>query len=476
LLCSSYTFSQVYSDKLKISQYTFKTYDGKEYPCELGRLNVPENRKNDKTNFIEIAFVRFKSLASTSNSPIIFLAGGPGIPGIGLAQVPVYFSLFNELRKTHDVILLDQRGTGLSTPALVCPKTEIPFDAFENEQKFTKFMQGKAGYCSKSWKSKGVDITGYTTESIADDMEELRKALGIAKYNLLGWSYGTELALSYIRKYEKNVDRSVFLGTRGPNNLLKLPSVWDFQLKKISFLIQKDSIWSKLLPDFELSVQQAFQKLEELPLKIIVTNKDGQSKEVLAGKIALQAIVRADLSDLRTVAKLPSLIYSFNNADYSQFNKRVEALYNGFNFSLMGLCVDCATGATKERSAIAEKEKLTALLSNVNLQWSAEICKAAGSKPLVDNFRTRISSNVPSLFITGTLDTNTPSFQAEEVRWGFPDSKHIIIENAGHETIPSQKVQEIISSFFEGKELNEQFISVPKLAFAPYKPTVLKTE
>jgi len=68
--------------------------------------------------FIQLFFVLLKSTSTNPQPPIVFLAGGPGVPGTGMGRVPVYFHLFARLQEVADVILLDQRGTGLSTPNL----------------------------------------------------------------------------------------------------------------------------------------------------------------------------------------------------------------------------------------------------------------------------------------------------------------------------------------------------------------------
>lgn len=74
----------------------------------------------------------------------------------------------------------------------------------------------------------------------------------------------------------------------------------------------------------------------------------------------------------------------------------------------------------------------------------------------------RLFSTVPALFVSGTLDANTPPFQAEEVRWGFPESTHLIVENGGHETLPGEEVQAVVVEFFKGADVRGRAVS-----FAP---------
>src|SRR3954464_7449764 len=85
--------------KLVIEPYTLKTFDGRQIPAELGKLSVPEDRNAKSAHFIELAFVRLKSTAAQPGAPIVWLAGGPGVPGILFGRIPVYFQLFNKLRE-----------------------------------------------------------------------------------------------------------------------------------------------------------------------------------------------------------------------------------------------------------------------------------------------------------------------------------------------------------------------------------------
>jgi hypothetical protein len=87
---------------------------------------------------------------------------------------------------------------------------------------------------------------------------------------------------------------------------------------------------------------------------------------------------------------------------------------------------------------------------------------------LGDTFRSPIVSPVRTLFLSGTLDWNTPPFQAEEVRWGFPNSTHIIVKNAGHEQIlPHPDVLGAIARFLSGADVGDVTAGWPPLRFVP---------
>jgi pimeloyl-ACP methyl ester carboxylesterase len=462
--------------QVSIESYKFRTYDGKEYAAELGRLWVIENRKSKSNRLIQLTFVRLKSTAAKPNAPIVFLAGGPGIPGIGLGQVPVYYNLFEKLREVSDVILLDQRGTGMSSPNLQCPAATFPPDVFESADKFTQAYSQFVKTCATHWQAKGVDLSAYNSNQSADDLDDLRRALSVERLSLLGWSYGTELALAAIRRHGKKLDKVVLVSTRGMDNLLKLPSVWDSHIKKLSQLAAEDSAVNKLVPDMESLMKQVFDKLERNPVDLTITDrKTNQQIGLRSGKIGLQTLIRADLSDTRAFIALPALLYTVNQGDYSILTRRMEQLYNGFGSSAMALATDCAAGWSAKRLERANKEAQTAIMSNVNLQWSPDVCKLTGSADLGTNFRSRIKSKVPTLFLSGTLDPNAPPFQAEEARRGFPNSVNLTVENAGHESLPAVEIQAVVVDFFKNQNVGKRAFSLSRPRFISVEVAKLPT-
>jgi pimeloyl-ACP methyl ester carboxylesterase len=453
--------------KLVIEPYTFKTYAGKEISAELGKLSVRENRNNQSKRLIQLAFVRLKSTAAKPGSPIVFLAGGPGAPGIGMGRVPVYFSLFDKLREAADVILLDQRGLGMSSPSLDCPATPVATDVFETAEKWLRALTDNSRICAEHWHKQGVEISAYTNNASADDLDDLRKALGAERISLIGHSYGTILAQAAVRRHGTHLDRVVFASVGGQDNLVGLPSVWDLIIKRLSYFAGEDTGINKLVPDMETLYRRVLDKLERNPVTLTVN--DAQTKrpvQIQVGKIGLQWLVRNSMADGRNYAWFPALFYTIDQGDYSLFTRRIEPMYNGFQGrSPMANAVDCSVGWTAERLAEAQRETPSALFSNVNLQRTAEICKTTGVSERGSAFQPRLWSTLPALFISGTLDTNTPPFQAEEVRWGFPNSTHLIVENGGHETLPGSEVQTVVVDFFKGQDVKGRTVSFERPHF-----------
>jgi pimeloyl-ACP methyl ester carboxylesterase len=371
------------------------------------------------------------------------------------------------LREVSDVILLDQRGVGMSSPNLECPATSVATDVFETSEKWRRAFIENSRLCAEHWRKQGIEISAYTNNANADDLDDLRQALGAERISLIGHSYGTVLAQSIIRRHGKNIDRVVFAATDAGDNLIALPSVWDLIVKKLSYFAAEDPTVNKLIPDMEALYRKVLDKLGKNPVTITVTDSQTNSPvKIKVGKIGLQWLVRISMNDARSYSWFPALLYTIDQGDYSLFTRRVEPLYNGFRGrSPMANAVDCSIGWSAERFAQAQKETSQALFSNVNLQWTAETCKAMGFSENRQSLDTRLWSTIPALFVSGTLDTNTPPFQAEEVRWGFPNSVHLIVENGGHETLPSADVQTVIVDFFKGHDVKARTVSFERPKF-----------
>src|SRR5215204_1912346 len=221
----------------------FKTeVGGQALEGELGHLIVRENRRSAKSNLIELAFVRLKSASEKPGFPVVYLDGGPGSSAIGLARVPDYFQAFQKLREVGDVILLDQRGVGRSKPNLMQLSTEsLPRDVFADREVTLRAFKERARSAADYFRLQGVDILAYNTIESAADVEDLRKALGAEKINLVGFSYGTHLGLATIRYHGKNLNRVVLIGTEGPDHTDKLPSTSDESIKRLARIVASDA-------------------------------------------------------------------------------------------------------------------------------------------------------------------------------------------------------------------------------------------
>jgi pimeloyl-ACP methyl ester carboxylesterase len=466
-------FGQTAAGELKFELFKFETPDRPAVEAERGILTVPENRRNPNGRTIRLAFVRFKSTAPNPKPPIVYLAGGPGSSGIGAARNPARFPMFMALREVADVIALDQRGVGQSTPNLNCPNSlELSLEKAIGETEFLQQALEKSRLCASYWTGQGVDLTAYNTVENADDIEDLRKALGASRINLLGISYGTHLGLTVLKRHGKNIDHAILAGVEGLDQTGKLPGNIQLQLEAISKELKKDAELSAKIPDFPGLIKRVFDRLEKSPETVEFTDsRTGQKAKVTVTRFDLQILTAGVMGDTRAISQLPALFYAMEKGDFSAIAPQVVSLRTQNIGSAMSFMMDCASGISAARFNRIEKEKQTALLGAMIDFPFPKICAAWNQKDLGDAFRAPFKTDVPTLFISGTLDGRTPVGNAWETAKNFSESRHLIIERAGHSDdllVSSPDIVKAMAAFLNDGQIASTKITLPPLKWKKF--------
>ena len=420
--------------RVKWEPYAIEVAQGQRVEAELGRIRVPENRKKPDDRSIDLAFVRLKSTSANPGPPLVFLEGGPGGSGINAARSPA-LSIFQALREIGDVILLDQRGTGITGPALTCGGAwNFPLDQPEGSPEQKRIATGKIRACAEQFRSKGIDISAYNPQESADDVDALRRALGVEKINLWGISYGTHLGLAVIRRHGDHVHRAVLTGVNGPNEeYMVLPSAVEAQISKVAALIRANAAMSQIVPDFPGTLRSLLAKLSAGP--VVVELEDPQTKSpvrVTIGKGDLEFYTSSSITFTWGIMNLASLYGPLSKGDWTPLARRALDRRRDQIPSLMGAVTACSSGTSKQRRRQIERDSKTTQLGDAINSLLPEICAGLGNPDLGDGFRRPIRSNVPVLLVSGTADGRTPVSNAEAVLKGFPNGVHVIVEGASH--------------------------------------------
>lgn len=459
---------------LKIKPYTFENEKGEKVESEFGTLLVPENRSNPESNLIELAFVRFKSTSKNPGPPIVYLAGGPGGSGIFTAK-GTRFPLFMALREIADVIAFDQRGTGFSKPNLGCyERFAMSLDVAPSREAALKALRDNASGCVSYWRDiQRVDLTGYNTNESADDLEDLRKAIGARQISLWSISYGTHLSFATMRRHPKSIHRAILAGIEGPDHTHKLPGNIQKHLEDLAALIKADPEIGKEIPDFLGLMKSVFDRLDAQPETVeIVDTRTKVKVKVIVNKFVMQYIVANNIGTTVTT-RFPALFYRASKGD---FTNPAQVWLNQSRSeigSAMSYMMDCASGETAARRSLIDKEARIALLEDFANFPFPDVCQEWKAPDLGDTFRSPLRSDVPVLFISGTLDARTPVSNAEEYLTGFTNGTHMIIEGAVHSDplfLSSPKIKDGMMEFLRGQPLKETKISIGPLKFAPLMP------
>lgn len=188
--------------------------------------------------------------------------------------------------------------------------------------------------------------------------------------------------------------------------------------------------------------------------------------ELRVGREGLQTLLIQNIDS----ARFPALVVTLDQGDTRVLSRVLEQLYNALSrggSNLMARAVNCATGASPARVARATAEAEWALLGLPfdNVMVSADYCQALGTiEPDQVGWRP-FTSDVPTLFISGSLDSNTPPSRAEEVRYGFSRGVHLVVDNAAHETLPLAAVQDAVVDFLRGADVGGRRITSAPITF-----------
>lgn len=464
--------------RLQFEPYSFTNAKGESVPAEIGRLVVPENHGRPGGRLIRLAFVRFRSTSPHPGPPIVYLAGGPGGSAIALAKGPRHPS-FMAMRAFGDVIALDQRGAGMSQPALNCPGgLGRPLEEPGDPERLLLAYRKASRACADHWRGEGVDLSQYNTAASADDLEALRLALGTRKIVLWGSSYGTHLAFAAARRHPNSIDRMVLLGVEGPDHTLKLPSEGDAMLVRLSRIAAADPILSSRMPDLLGLVQDTWRRLEKSPERVELKDPAGRPVLVALGKFDLQVVTFGLLGFRDGQTSLPALYEALRTHDQTapallEAAAQVVSERRGSIGSAMGYVMDCASSASRARLARIVHEERTSIFGSASNFPMPMICADWGIRPLPGSFRSRLRSRVPVLFLSGSADARTPPSNVEDLRPGFPNSRHIIIEGAGHGHdlfVSSPEIDRAIAAFMQGRPQESGTIRLPPLRFDPIGP------
>ncbi|MEE8587561.1 MAG: alpha/beta fold hydrolase [Acidobacteriota bacterium] len=455
--------------QLTFQPHLFEAQSGRRVQAELGWLEVPENRSNPSAHRIRLAVMRLPSTSSSPGPPIVHLAGGPGNSAIQAGRGK-RLAVFQALSQVADVILLDQRGTGLSEPDLQCRGVwSLPLDRPGDPDAILQEARRQARSCAASLREKGRDLAGFNGREIALDLEDLRKALGVEQISLLGFSWGTQLALTAVRMHEERIARAILAGVVGQGQRLHRPQAVDSWLQQVQSSIEADPLARQRFPDFPGLVRKVVKRLRRQPVVVEAPVPLAHRTARLAiGEFDLQMFTVQALGSADSVRRLPLIYEAFSRGDFSALTSAVQRLRRGWLGSALPYAIKCSAAVPAHRlEEIRRQEGLSPLGRALNFPFP-DICQAWGldgsapAKEMPSGPKRRYRT--PVLLISGTLDARTPPSNAQEVAGHFTDPVQLVIANAGHDDdlfLSSPRILELMLAFLRGETVSETRISIP---------------
>jgi len=402
-------------------------------PAFCARFPVPENRADPKSRKIDLKLALLKSDSAVPEKDlVVYLAGGPGESAI--QTYPQLAGAFAPLRKHHDVLLLDQRGTGDSNP-LDCPIVAKQMKQLGDADLTPAQRTERVGECATEVQKKS-DPRYYTTSEAVADLEAVRGALGAPELDLIGVSYGTRMAQHYAAAHPDAV-RSIVLDGVVPNQMVlgeTFAEALERSLKLQAAACDKTPACKQAFGDWYATLQQLHAKLKSEASQQVTFEDPYSYKPVTKTLTAdnLVGVVRMFSYSTLTAALLPLAIDEAAHGNYAPLMGQSKLLSSSLSESMQGgmqLSVICTEDAPlmKPRPQDANLLLGTSLVDSLLTE-----CKVWPHGPAPEDFHAPFKSSIPTLLISGERDPVTPPAYADEVLQGLSNARSLVVKGLGH--------------------------------------------
>lgn len=438
--------------------------DGIRSQVKCGMLQVPEDYSNVDGELITINFVVLPAIDNSDDkTPLMFLAGGPGQAAAELASGLT--NVFYEVRKTRDLILVDQRGTGLSHP-LQCEGVED-----QNVYALTPedFSIEDINDCISTLTG---DLSQYNTENAIRDFDAVRVALGHKKINIYGGSYGTRAGLVYMRMFPESL-RSVVLDSVGP---IEVPIGLFGQSSARSFKLlltncQKEVSCQQAFPQLEQEFQTLLTRLNKAPAQVSIAHpRLGTQTKFVISKAKLLGTIRSQLYSVATRSLVPLIIHQAYLGNYMPLAGLISQTEGGQGIYI-GLLFNITCNEDYPRISNSDFERD----ANNNFGGDDSHFSFKMACPLWPQYRPSeafyepVTADIPTLILSGDLDPVTPPSNGEYSAKSLQNNKHIVAKNAAHTVAMSTCASDLINEFLTSlkpKALDESCLEdIPNESF-----------
>ena len=422
--------------------------------ADCGQLQVYENRQTKTGRIIPINFIRVRAKSGVpTTDAVIELTGGPG--AAATANAAGLIGISNSLA-TRDYILVDQRGTGGSNP-LDCIKYDFEAEPETFQEMFVFGMMdtGRIRSCMEELE-KRADLTQYTTSIIADDVDDLRAALGYETLTLKGGSYGTTLALEYIRRHEPHTRAALLLGAL-PTTMNQTETIARDMEDMLMVLFddcEGDVACSAAYPNFRQDFHDVLAQVREAPLEIVIPHpQSGEPTPVVVRYEKLIIAIRYALYSTQLSAGLPIAIDDAKGGDYARLTQflpqLIVALGNGVHEG-MWASVRCAEEFPYLDVARARALSEGTVLGTERLDSGQAICAFWPRGKAAVDFHEPVVSDVPALVISGEVDASTPPIAGTNAAKHLSNGRLVLVPKRSHWGLSGEPCTDgLIDAFIE---------------------------
>lgn len=420
-----------------------------EFPAKCGTLTVPENYDAPGGRKIPISFMVLpKANKSSTLPPVYHLEGGPGFSAI-TQYGQVWHPAYRLINQNHDIVLIDQRGTGGSAP-LQCQnmadrafddlKTILPADQEGIEQ------ASRLAACFAKVRAD-ADPTQYHSSVLARDTDAVRAALGHQKIALFGTSYGTWLAQFYAKAYADRLWGVILEASVGPWDNFLADTALDSGLNAVFALCAADERCNSLYPDLPAKLKATVAKLDATPAQVNGTSSlTAKTYPVTINGDRLLIALRNMAAQGSVVGAIPQAVTQAATGTFTLPSSILVALSEQSPFFGQHYSILCAEQVVPLGAAAKGKTAEFGTLDNLANYQAA--CRAWRAAQLDPASLTAPTGPTPVLFLAGALDPITPVAYAEAGAKRFPNSTLAVFPYEGHGVMPFNRCAQDLAVAF----------------------------
>lgn len=388
--------------------------------------------------------------AKPAPDPVVFITGGPGVPGIEMfARRFVESHEFDRLRERRDLVILDPRGHGYSDPRLprgrpqsdyrLCDGLDAP-PASWNAAAPESIQLSLTAECRRLLLAKGVRTETLSSVQVAHDLELLRRALGASQLNLIGLSYGSRIAAEAVRQVPKAI-RAVWYSAPFPPGLQDGQDPREAQEEIVGTLIRRcaaDVRCQQAYPRLQIEYDSVMARLRRSPARLSVPEAISPGGRVVINDGLLLRMLSQLLRNRDRAARVPLHIHTLaEQGDGALLGIGSEVMQSLDAVSVTAgthLAFRCADGVVNRTSSQQEQQRCRA--------WLGAAYDGRQAEPL--------RSDIPGLITVGEFD-RLVTRAARLLAAGLPRAHWLILPWEGH-TWTAACAPHMAAAFFEAPE------------------------
>jgi pimeloyl-ACP methyl ester carboxylesterase len=404
--------------------------DGSSMPYEIGTLYVPENRDKPGSRLIGVGFARVRASHPTGAPPIFLLAGGPGLTMLDIVlnhddTARRRVKAWQAYAEVADLVVIEQRGYSQRGEMLELDAPALPLDRPTTVAQDIAFTRDLARRAPSAFPK--ADLSGYSIGQIADDVDDLRAALGYDHISLAAASFGSQWAFAVIKRHPSLVARALISSAEPLDHGYDMPAQVFAALQRIAVEADQDPGLKPYLPPGGLVGAMISTRDRFTKAPATVTLADG--RRIVLGLEDYQYALVAYAANAST---FPRFVLSALHGHYGDWAKDAADWRAAGKSTLINPLINIGLDMSAARKALLWSDPALPMLGSWNFAAYLATKGEWATPDAGDAFRRPSLDKTPILFVQGDWDTSTPVENTLAMLPYFPNARIVFVHRAQH--------------------------------------------